>query len=55
MVYNQDNDKIRKGKFVPKWFGPHVVEKVLKIGACELVSYDGEPLSNIRNGLYLNK
>ena len=54
MVYDQENDKIGKGKFVPKWFGP-LVKTVLKRGAYELVNYDGEPLSKIRNGLYLNK
>ena len=53
LVYDQDNDKIGKGKFVPKWFGPLVFKKVLKSGAYELVNYDGEPLSEIRNGIYL--
>ena len=56
LVYNdQDNDKMGKGKFVPKWFGPLVVKIVLKIHAYELVNYDGEPLSKIKNGLYLKK
>ena len=55
MVYDQDNDKIGKGKFVPKWFGPLIVKTILKIGAYELVNYDGEPLSEIRNGIYLKK
>ena len=55
LVYDQDNDKIGKGKFVPKWFGPLVVKTVLKRGAYELVNYDGEPLLEIRNGLYLKK
>ena len=55
LVYDQDNDKIGKGKFVPKWFGPLVVKKMLKRGAYELVNYDGEPLSKIRNGFYLKK
>ena len=55
LVYDQDNDKIGKGKSVPKWFGPVVIKKVLKISAYELVNYDGEPLSKNRNGLYLKK
>ena len=55
LVYDQDNDKIGKGKFVPKWFGPLVAKIVLKRGAFELVNYDGEPLLEIRNGLYLKK
>ena len=54
-VYDQDNDKIGKGKFLPKWFGPPIVKIVLKRGAYELVNYDGEPLSEIRNSLYLKK
>ena len=55
MVYDQENDKIGKGKFVPKLFVPLIVKKMLKRGAYELVNYDGEPLSKIRNGLYLKK
>ena len=56
MVYDQDNDKMGKGKFdVPKWFGPPVFKTILKRGAYELVNYDGEPLSEIRNGHYLKK
>ena len=48
LVYGQDNDKIGKGKFVPKWFVPLVVKTMLKICAYELVNYDGEPLSKIK-------
>ena len=48
MVYDQDNDKIRKGKLVAKWFGPLVVKTMLKRGAYELFNYDGEPLSEIK-------
>ena len=55
LVYDQDNDKIGKGKFVPKWFVPLVIKRVLEKGAYELVNYDGEPLSEIINYLYLNK
>ena len=55
LVYDQDNDKIRKEKFVPKWFGPLIVKTVLKRDAHELVNYDGKPLSEIINGLYLKK
>ena len=55
LVYDQDNDKIGKGKFVPKWFGPLVVKTILKRGAYELVNYDGEPLLEIRYGFYMKK
>ena len=55
LVYDQDNDKIGKGKFVPKWFGPLVVKTMLKMGAYELVNFDGEPFSDIKDALYLKK
>jgi hypothetical protein len=35
--------------------GPYIVHQVLEKGAYELVDYDGIPLSEPRNGLYLKK
>jgi hypothetical protein len=35
--------------------GPYIVSKVLAKGAYELIDYDGIPLSEPRNGLYLKK
>ena len=55
LVYDQDNDKIGKGKFVPKWVGPLVVKTMLKMREYELVNCDGETLSDIRNGIYVKK
>ena len=55
LVYDQDNDKLGKGKFEPMWYGPYIVRKVLEKGAYELVDYDGIPLDKPRNGLYLKK
>jgi hypothetical protein len=43
------------GKFEPMWRGPYIVHRVLEKGAYELVDYDGIPLSEPRNGLYLKK
>jgi hypothetical protein len=42
-------------KFEPMWRGPYIVHQVLEKGAYELVDYDGIPLSELRNGLYLKK
>ena len=35
------------------WYGPFMISKVLEKGAYELVDYDGIPLEQSRNGLYL--
>ena len=43
------------GKFEPLWMGPYIVKRVLAKGAYELVDYDGIPLSQPRNGLYLKR
>jgi hypothetical protein len=43
------------GKFEPMWRGPYIVRQFLEKGAYELVNYDGIPLSEHRNGLYLKK
>jgi hypothetical protein len=43
------------GKFEAMWQGPYIVRRVLEKGDYELVDYDGIPLSEPRNGLYLKK
>jgi hypothetical protein len=55
LLYEQDKDVLGAGKFKPMWHGPYIVSKVLEKGAYELVDYDGIPLSEPRNGLYLKK
>jgi hypothetical protein len=55
LLYEQDKDVLGAGKFEPMWRGPYIVSKVLAKGAYELVDYDGIPLSEPRNGLYLKK
>jgi hypothetical protein len=54
LLYEQDRDLLGAGKFEPMWQGPYIVKRVLKKGAYELVDYDGIPLSEHRNGIYLN-
>jgi hypothetical protein len=55
LLYEQDRDVLGAGKFEPMWQGPYIVRRVLEKGAYELVDYDGIPLSEPRNGLYLKK
>ena len=37
------------------WLGPYIVKKVLHKGAYELIDYEGNPLAQPHNGLYLKK
>lgn len=55
LLYNQEYDKLGLGKFKPMWIGPYIVKHVLAKGAYELVDFDGVPLAQPRNGLYLKK
>jgi hypothetical protein len=55
LLHEQDRDLLGVGKFEPMWQGPYIIRRVLEKGAYELVDYDGMPLSEPRNGLYLKK
>eukprot|EP00253_Pinus_taeda_P023930 PITA_23930 len=55
LLDDQDSDKLRASKFEPLWMGPYIVKFILKKGAYELIDYDGIPLSQPRNGLYLKR
>ena len=55
LAYDQRYEKLGKGKFDSMWYGPFVISKVLEKGAYELVDYDGIPLGQPHNGLYLKK
>ena len=55
LLYEQDRDVLGVGKFEPMWRGSYIVRRVLEKGAYELVDYDGIPLSEPMNGLYLKK
>eukprot|EP00253_Pinus_taeda_P014206 PITA_14206 len=55
LLYEQESDKLGACKFTSLWMGPYIVKHVLAKGAYELVDYDGIPLAQPRNGLYLNR
>jgi hypothetical protein len=55
LLFEQDRYLLGAGKFEPMWQGPYIVRRVLEKGAYELVDYNGIPLSEPRNGLYLKK
>ena len=55
LLYDQEADVIGKGKFEPLWHGPYIFKRVLAKDAYELVDYDGIPLAQPLNGLYLKR
>ena len=55
LLWDQDKEPLREGKFRSMWLGPYVVSKVLKKGAYELIDFEGNKLPEPRNGLYLKK
>lgn len=55
LVYDQRHDDMGAGKFQSMWLGPFIVKRVLQKGAYELVDFEGIPLNEPRNGLYLKR
>ena len=55
LVYAQEKDTLGVGKFKSMWYGPFIIQKVLKNGAYTLVDFEGNELAKPRNGLYLKK
>lgn len=55
LVYDYGHDKLGAEKLKPLWNGPYIVKWLLQKGAYKLVDYDGNPMSEPRNGLYLKK
>eukprot|EP00253_Pinus_taeda_P027523 PITA_27523 len=55
LLYDQEVDKLGAGKLKSLWMGPYIVKRVLEKGAYELMDYDGFPLAQPRNGLYLKR
>eukprot|EP00253_Pinus_taeda_P027931 PITA_27931 len=55
LLYDQESDKLGVGKFKLLWMGPYIVKRVLAKGAYKLMDYDGIPLAQPRNGLYLKR
>ena len=55
LLYEQDRDMLGAEKFEAMWRGPYIVRRVLEKGTYDLVEYEGIPLSEPINGLYLKK
>ena len=55
LLYDQAHEKLWEGKFQHMWHGPYIFKHVLQNGAYELIDYEGYPLAQPRNGLYLKK
>lgn len=55
LVYDQDKDTLGASKFKTMLYSMFIIKKVLKKGDYELVDFDGNVLSEPRNGLYLKK
>eukprot|EP00253_Pinus_taeda_P011301 PITA_11301 len=53
LLYDQESDNLGAGKFKSLWMGPYIVKHVLAKGSYELLDYDGIPLAQTHNGLYL--
>ena len=55
LLWDQDKEPLGARKFKAMWLGPYVVSKVLKKGAYELIDFEGNKLSEPRNGIYMKK
>ena len=55
LTYDQKHNKLRGGNLESMWHGPYIVNSVLDKGDYELIDYNGIPLGEPRNGLYLKK
>ena len=53
LPYDQNDEKLGKGKMESMWYGPYIVSKFLEKGTYELVDYDGIPFGKPHNGLCL--
>ena len=53
LLYDQAKEPLGVGKFKPMWHGPYIMQRVLEKGAYELEYYEGNMLSEPKNGLYL--
>ena len=55
LVYDQAHDALSHGKFDSLWLGPYIINKNLGKGAYLLEDFEGHPLPNPRNALYLKR
>lgn len=53
LVYDQKHDQISEGNLETIWFDPYIVKHILKKGACVLIEYDENTLTEPYNGLYV--
>ena len=53
MTYDLKHDKLGAGKFESMWHGPYIISYVLEKGTYDLVYYDGIPLGERQNRLYI--
>ena len=53
LLWDEDKEPPREGKFKSMWLVAYIMSKVLKKGAYELTDFDGNKLLEPRNGLYL--
>eukprot|EP00253_Pinus_taeda_P012824 PITA_12824 len=53
--WTSESVKLGARKFKSLWMGPYIVKRVLAKGAYELMDYDGIPLAQSRNSLYLKR
>jgi hypothetical protein len=54
LLYDQNRDLLGASKFDPMWLGHYKVKQVLEKGDYKLFDYNGVPLGEPRNGIYLN-
>ena len=55
LTYDQKHDNLGAGRLESMWNGPYIVNRVLEKGAYELIDYDGVPLGEPHNELYIKK
>ena len=55
LVYDQAHDTLGRGKFDSLWLGAYIISKDLGKGTYLLEDFEGHPLPNPRNALYLKK
>eukprot|EP00253_Pinus_taeda_P031253 PITA_31253 len=55
LLYDQESNKLGAGKFKSLWMYPYILKHALGKGAYELMDYDGIPLAQPPNGLYLKR
>ena len=55
LTCDQKHHKLGAGKLESMWHGRYIINHVLEKGAYELMDYDGTPLGDLDNGLYLKR